>query len=84
MRSSVAILSDITERELQGLDFTQHPSASHVYLAVLNRAFEQGVGVEKLHLSDIIDRLNERAVVINSKLGLFELDERSPQATAVA
>jgi hypothetical protein len=67
-----ADLGEITDQTLKELDFTLHPSPSHVYLAVLKRAFERGVDVEKLHLADIVERLSGRGIVVNSKSGLFE------------
>lgn len=66
-------MSDLVRRTLDAIDVQAHPTPSHVYLSILKKAFEAGLAVDSLHLSDIQAGLRDRGLHTDSKTGLLEV-----------
>lgn len=64
-------VSDLVEEAVETFDFHRHQTPSHLYLTLLKEAFQRGLPVDEIHLSDIIDRLRVRNVHVHPKTGEF-------------
>jgi 16S rRNA G966 N2-methylase RsmD len=64
--------NSIVESTLEEIDLETHCTPSHVYLLLLQRAFQVGAPVGDLHLSDVLTKLERRGLAVNSKSGRFE------------
>lgn len=70
-RQDPVAIGDLVEEAVQGFSFHDHQTPSHLYLTLLKQAFERGLPVEQIHLSDITDRLRKRNIRVHSKTGEF-------------
>jgi len=64
-------VSELVGEAVQTFSFHDHQTPSHLYLTLLKQAFERGLPVEEIHLSEIIDRLRSRDIRIHPKTGEF-------------
>lgn len=70
-RQDPVAIGELVEEAVQGFSFHDHQTPSHLYLTLLKQAFERGLPVDQIHLSDIIDRLRKREIRIHPKTGEF-------------
>jgi hypothetical protein len=64
-------VGDLVEQALETFSFQDHQTPSHLYLSLLRQAFERGLPVDAIHLSDLINRLRRRNIQIHPKTGEF-------------
>ena len=69
-KDSIAV-SELVQEAVQNFSFHDHQTPSHLYLTLLKEAFERGLPVDEIHLSDIISRIRNRNVRIHPKTGEF-------------
>jgi hypothetical protein len=65
-------LDGIVNETVSEIDVRDRFNPSHIYLTVLKRAFEEGLPVDSLHLSDILKSLKDRGFQVNTKSGILE------------
>jgi 16S rRNA G966 N2-methylase RsmD len=64
-------VEDLVENAVENFNVHDHQTPSHLYLSLLKEAFERGLPVDEINLSDIISRLRNRNVQIHPKTGEF-------------
>jgi hypothetical protein len=64
-------VADLIEEAVSSFSFHDHQTPSHLYLTLLKEAFERGLPVDEIHLSNIINRLRTRNIQVHPKTGEF-------------